>query len=198
MHRQFLADLGGGPATEFLHPFVQIERGLHRVAGVVLADHSPEQRDDFIAPELGDQAPPAGDGFDRDLFDRFEYLLHQFRIVRLEQRAVAGEVRAQDGDLPPFPLCRQILQVRIESNVPQRPKRTVRAVGFGVGGRMGKFVTAPAAEICVDRIRMPATHTEFQHRTAPFPTEVVRPTPSSRRGPRIGSKRVPNVAMWRS
>jgi hypothetical protein len=40
--------------------------------------------------------------------------------------------------------------------VPQRPKRTVRAVGFGVGRRMGKFVTAPAAEICVDRIRMPA------------------------------------------
>ena len=107
MHRQLLADLGCRSATEFSHPIVQIERRLHRVAGIVLADHGSEQRDDLVAPELGDQTALSGDGFDRDLLDGLEQLLHQFRIERLEQRAVAREVGAQDGHLPPFPLGRQ-------------------------------------------------------------------------------------------
>ena len=112
MHRQFLADLGR-PAAEFLHAIVQVERRLHRVAGIVLADDGPEQRDDFVAPELRDQAATARDRLDRDLLDGLEQFLHQLRIERLEQRGVARKVRTQDGDLPPFPLRRQILQVRI-------------------------------------------------------------------------------------
>ena len=119
MHRQFLANLGYRLTTEFLHPIVQIERCLHRIAGIVLADDGPEQRNDLVAPELGDQAAPSSDGFDRDFLDRLQQLLHQFRIERFEQRAVAGEVRTQDSHLPPFPFGGEVLQVRLENDVPQ-------------------------------------------------------------------------------